>query len=78
MLRALRNHLAPSSLLPTAPPAAAADEPLLLRPEVLAQFDREKFETDGYWAWRGVLTEDGTRRWTAALQGVQSGALALL
>ena len=76
MLRAVSHHLAPPSAKATAAPpqtvATAAAEKLLLRPEVLAQFDREKFESDGYWAWRGVLTEDGTRRWTAALQGVQS------
>ena len=44
----------------------------LLRPEVLAAFDRESFERQGYWVWDGVLTDEGRRRWTATLQRLQA------
>ena len=44
----------------------------LLRPEVLAAFDRESFERQGYWVWDGVLTDEGLRRWTATLQRLQA------
>ncbi|NKB69755.1 MAG: hypothetical protein GKR89_22010 [Candidatus Latescibacteria bacterium] len=43
----------------------------LLRPEVVAAFDRSFFEREGYWVWEGVLTEAGRRRWTASLQRLQ-------
>ena len=51
-------------------PAGAAPE-ALLRPEVLAAFDRGFFEREGYWVWDGVLTDEGRRRWTATLQRLQ-------
>ena len=43
----------------------------LLRPEVLAAFDRTAFEEDGYWVWEGVLSDAGRKRWTASLQKLQ-------
>ncbi len=43
----------------------------LLRPEVLAAFDRTAFERDGYWVWEGVLSDAGRKRWTASLQKLQ-------
>ena len=43
----------------------------LLRPEVLAAFDRTAFERDGYWAWEGILTDAGRKQWTASLQKLQ-------
>lgn len=44
----------------------------ILRPEVLAAFDRTSFERDGYWVWTGVLTDDaGRKQWTASLQKLQ-------
>ena len=43
----------------------------LLRPEVLAAFDRAAFERDGYWVWDNVLTEAGRRQFTASLQNLQ-------
>ena len=51
-------------------PAGAAPE-ALLRPEVLAAFDRGFFEREGYWVWDGVLTDEGRRRWTATLERLQ-------
>ena len=51
-------------------PAGAAPE-ALLRPEILAAFDRGFFEREGYWVWDGVLTDEGRRRWTATLQRLQ-------
>ena len=61
----------------TIPPGA---EPCrdLLRPEVLAAFDRERFEREGYWVWDGVLTDEGRRRWTATLRRLQAMNDALL
>ena len=53
----------------SSPAGAAPGE--LLRPEVLAAFDRESFEREGYWVWDGVLTDEGRRRWTATLQRLQ-------
>ena len=44
----------------------------LLRPGVLAKFDREKFESDGYWLWAGALTDEGRARMTAELQRLQT------
>ena len=44
----------------------------LLRPEVLAAFDRETFEREGYWVWEGILTDAGRAQWTAALQSLQA------
>jgi hypothetical protein len=44
----------------------------LLRPEVLAAFDRDRFEREGYWVWEGLLTEAGRARWTASLQRLQA------
>ena len=38
----------------------------LLRPEVLAAFDRTFFEREGYWVWEGILTDAGQQRWTAS------------
>ena len=55
----------------TIPPGAAPCRDLL-RPEVLAAFDRERFEREGYWVWDGVLTDEGRRRWTATLQRLQA------
>ena len=55
----------------TIPPGAAPCRELL-RPEVLAAFDRDRFERDGYWVWDGVLTDEGRRRWTANLQRLQT------
>ena len=43
----------------------------LLRPQVVAAFDREFFEREGYWVWEGVLTEEARARWTASLQKLQ-------
>jgi hypothetical protein len=43
----------------------------LLRPEVLAAFDRATFEREGYWVWEGILTEAGRKQWTASLQKLQ-------
>ena len=43
----------------------------LLRPEVLAAFDRAFFEREGYWVWEGILTDAGQQRWTASLQKLQ-------
>ena len=43
----------------------------LLRPEVLAAFDRKTFERDGYWVWEGILTDAGRKQWTASLQKLQ-------
>jgi hypothetical protein len=34
----------------------------LLRPQVVAAFDREFFEREGYWVWAGVLTEEARAR----------------
>ena len=50
----------------------AAAPPDLLRPEVLAAFDRQLFERQGYWVWDGVLTDEGRRQWTATLQRLQA------
>ena len=44
----------------------------LLRPEVLAKFDRAAFERDGYWVWEGILTDAGRQRWTASLDRLQA------
>lgn len=44
----------------------------LLRPQVLADFERETFEREGYWVWENVLTDEGRRRWTASLQKLQA------
>ena len=41
--------------------------PDLLRPEVLAAFDRAAFERDGYRVWDNVLTDAGLRQFTASL-----------
>lgn len=43
----------------------------LLRPEILAAFDRPTFERDGYWVWENILTDSGRRRWTASVQKLQ-------
>ena len=40
----------------TTPPGRVEE---LLRPEVLAAFDRETFEREGYWVWESVLTDEG-------------------
>lgn len=55
----------------TIPPGAAPCRDLL-RPEVLAAFDRDRFEREGCWVWDGVLTDEGRRRWTASLQRLQA------
>ena len=54
-------------------PANGSQKPLheLLRPEVLAAFDRTTFEREGYWVWKGILTDAARRQWTASLQGLQ-------
>ncbi|MED5414052.1 MAG: hypothetical protein VYC64_03805 [Candidatus Latescibacterota bacterium] len=44
----------------------------LLHPEVLAAFDRDVYERDGYWVWDGILTDEGRARWSESLQRVQS------
>lgn len=43
----------------------------LLRPEVLAAFEREAFEREGYWVWENVLTDEGRARWSASLEKLQ-------
>ena len=43
----------------------------LLRPEVLAAFDRKTFERDGYWVWEGILTDAGRKQWAASLEKLQ-------
>jgi hypothetical protein len=43
----------------------------LLRPQVLAAFDRAAFEREGYWVWEGILTDAGRKQWTASLQRLQ-------
>jgi hypothetical protein len=43
----------------------------LLRTEVLDRFDRAAFEREGYWIWKGILTEQGRLQWTASLQRIQ-------
>ena len=43
----------------------------LLKPQIVAAFDREFFEREGYWVWEGVLTEEGRARWTTSLQNLQ-------
>ncbi len=43
----------------------------LLRPEVLAAFDRSFFEREGYWVWEGILTDAGRQQWTASLRKLQ-------
>jgi hypothetical protein len=43
----------------------------LLRPEVLAAFDRETFEREGYWVWENILTDEGRHTWTNSLQKLQ-------
>lgn len=53
-----------------APPSGRIDD--LLYPGVLAGFDREQFEHDGYWVWEGVLTDAGREQWLASLQHVQA------
>ena len=55
----------------TAAPAPSGRLRELLRPEVVAAFDRAFFEREGYWVWEGVLTEAGRRQWTASLQRLQ-------
>jgi hypothetical protein len=52
----------------TDPPGRLND---LLRPRVLAAFDRKTYEREGYWVWKNVLTDEGRRRWTASLQKLQ-------
>ena len=44
----------------------------LLRPDVLAAFDRAFFEREGYWVWKGVLTDEGRAQWSASLQKLQA------
>jgi hypothetical protein len=43
----------------------------LLRPEVLAAFDRETFERDGFWVWENILTDEGRARFTSSLHRIQ-------
>ena len=43
----------------------------LLRPDVLAAFDRDTFEREGYWVWENVLTDAGRARFTAGLKKLQ-------
>ena len=43
----------------------------LLRPEVLAAFDRDFFERKATGSWEGILTDAGQQRWTASLQKLQ-------
>ena len=72
----------PAAAVPAAASEASyADRPVmpweprvegLLRPEVLAAFDREQFESDGYWLWAGALTDEGRARMTAELQRLQT------
>ena len=52
-------------------PVRAASVDNLLRPEVLAAFDRTAFEHDGYWVWEGILTDTGRKQFTASLQKLQ-------
>ena len=49
--------------------AACVDN--LLRPEVLAAFDRTTFEQEGYWVWKGILTDEGQKQFTASLRKLQ-------
>ncbi len=44
----------------------------LLRPEVLAAFDRTFFEREGYWVWEGILTDAGRAQWKKSLQKIQA------
>ena len=44
----------------------------LLRPEVLAAFDRSFFEREGYWVWDGILTDAGRAQWKKSLQKIQA------
>ena len=50
----------------------------LLRPDVLAAFDRDRFERDGYWSWEGILTDAGRRQWTASLRRMQQMSDAMV
>ena len=50
----------------------------LLRPEVLAAFDRAAFERDGYWVWEGILTDAGREQWTASLDKLQAMCDAMI
>ena len=51
-------------------PAGRVDD--LLRPEVLAAFDRDCFEREGFWVWEGILTDAGRAQWTTSLQNLQA------
>ena len=44
----------------------------MLKPEVLAAFDRAMFEREGYWVWEGVLTELGRIQWVQSLRQLQA------
>jgi len=69
----LRHSLPPSSAhcAHAAADTAAAPPPQLLRPDVLAAFDRERWERDGLWVWEGVLTTEGRERMAASMAGLQ-------
>ena len=76
-----RAPLEPSSPPSSSHTAAPADAPVLapeprledlLRPEALAEFDREKFERDGFWLWSSALTDAGRERMTGNLQRLQA------
>ena len=82
-LRALRQHLAVPVGSSEQPRPVEAAHPVLppeprleglLRPEALAAFDRERFESDGYWLWAGALTDEGRARMTAELQRLQAAS----
>jgi hypothetical protein len=55
---------------PDVKPAGRLDG--LLRPEVLAAFDRETFEREGYWVWENILTDEGRARWAESLRKLQA------
>ena len=77
----MHQHLASPRPAATELPRPKAHQPVmpweprlegLLRPDVLAAFDREQCESDGYWLWAGALTDEGRARMTAELQRLQA------
>jgi hypothetical protein len=54
----------------SASPRRVLEEPLL-KPEVVQQFDLEKFERDGFWVWESVLNERCIQQLSRACERVQ-------